>query len=401
MDNPHIQHRQRIDQIGRLKKEFNTIKLYNGEVNNVFDNLDTKMNKLKEIYDSFLSDNHNTLFVFGLDTFKFQNRLIDEDYETLRKYYNLICNRMYRDYYKLLQLISDFILNDDTLTKLHRMVDKNKYPKYNYLNVYKFYEVQSSADIFNEIISLINSLNDQSKSISTQIKNYNSKKKFGLNINNFIYTHAYKNSMLNEQIYLYLNYLSFFIKLHMKYFTRFVAKIKLVYSEITNDINFDNTKDNANNVSLHMNQTINNLSNNDMSSSPSPLDYYSDKDSNGSTFIERQSENLNIETSLNNDYSIEQIDSLYNNGKSFLKTHNDNEDILKNIDIQTQVEEQTDEVEQQTDEVEQQTGEVEEQTDEVEQQTDEVEEQTDEVEQQTDEVEEQTDEVEEQIADED
>ena len=94
MDNQHVQHRQRIDQIGRLKKEFNTIKLYNGEVNNVFDNLDTKMNKLKEIYNGFLTDNLNTLFVFGLDTFKFQNRLIDEDYETLRKYYNLICNRM-------------------------------------------------------------------------------------------------------------------------------------------------------------------------------------------------------------------------------------------------------------------------------------------------------------------
>ena len=325
MDNQNVQHRQRIDQIGRLKKEFNTIKLYNGEVNNVFDNLDTKMNKLKEIYNGFLTDNLNTLFVFGLDTFKFQNRLIDEDYETLRKYYNLICNRMYRDYYKLLHLISDFILNDDTLSKLHRMVDKNKYPKYNYLDVYKFYEVQSSADIFNEIISLINSLNDQSKSISTQIKNYNSKKKFGLNINNFIYTHAYKNSMLNEQIYLYLNYLSFFIKLHMKYFTRFVAKIKLVYSEITNDINFDNTKDNVNTVNSPMNKIISNLSKND---SPSPI--LSECYSNEENLSDNNSDNLNMETntinSLEDIDSIRQINTLYNNGKTFLEKHSESVD---------------------------------------------------------------------------
>ena len=323
MDNQHVQHRQRIDQIGRLKKEFNTIKLYNGEVNNVFDNLDTKMNKLKEIYNGFLTDNLNTLFVFGLDTFKFQNRLIDEDYETLRKYYNLICNRMYRDYYKLHHLICDFILKDDTLSKLHRMVDKNKYPKYNYLDVYKFYEVQSSADIFNEIISLINSLNDQSKSISTQIKNYNSKKKFGLNINNFIYTHAYKNSMLNEQIYLYLNYLSFFIKLHMKYFTRFVAKIKLVYSEITNDINFDNTKENANNGNSPINKIINDLSKSD---SPSPSEYYL----NEGSLSDNNSDNLNMETtnlnSLQDIDSMQQIDALYNNGKTFLEKHSESID---------------------------------------------------------------------------
>ena len=322
MDNQHAQHRQRIDQIGRLKKEFNTIKLFNGEVNNVFDNLDTKMNKLKEIYNGFLTDNLNTLFVFGLDTFKFQNRLIDEDYETLRKYYNLICNRMYRDYYKLHHLICDFILKDDTLSKLHRMVDKNKYPKYNYLDVYKFYEVQSSADIFNEIISLINSLNDQSKSISTQIKNYNSKKKFGLNINNFIYTHAYKNSMLNEQIYLYLNYLSFFIKLHMKYFTRFVAKIKLVYSEITNDINFDNTKDNANNLNSPINKIIDDLS---KSESPSPTECYL----NEGSLSDNNSDNLNMETNLNSleDIdSMQQIDALYNNGKTFLERHTESVD---------------------------------------------------------------------------
>lgn len=247
-------HRAQIDKIGRLKKQFDAIKQYNAEINNIFDNLDTKMNKLKYIYDGFLADNQNTLFVFGLDSFKFQNRLINEDYETLRKYYNLICNRMYRDYYKLLQLVCDFILQDNTLIKLHRMIDKNKYPKYDYLNVYKFYDVQNSADVFYEIISLINSLNDQSKSIVNQIKNYNNKKKYGLNINNFIYTHAHRNSMLYEQIYLYINYLSFFIKLHKKYFTRFLSKIKLMYEEISNDINFD-TKENM--FATPINQLIN------------------------------------------------------------------------------------------------------------------------------------------------
>ena len=91
------QHRQRLDKIGKLKKEFDVIKLCNGEIINVFDNIDTKLRKLKEMYKSFINDSQSTLFVFGLDSFKFQNRLIDEDYITLKKYYNLICNGIYRD----------------------------------------------------------------------------------------------------------------------------------------------------------------------------------------------------------------------------------------------------------------------------------------------------------------
>ena len=151
----HKQHRQRFDRIGQLKKEFDSIKLYNGEITNVFDNLNTKVCKLKELYSSFMNDNHANLFIFGLDSFKFQNKLIDEEYLSVKKYYNLICNQIYRDYYKLLQIISDFILKDENLEKLHRLIDKNKFEKYDYLNIYKFYEIQSSSEIFNEIISLM------------------------------------------------------------------------------------------------------------------------------------------------------------------------------------------------------------------------------------------------------
>ena len=294
MDNHNKQHRQRLDKIGKLKKEFDVIKLCNGEISNVFDNIDTKLRKLKEMYKSFMNDSQNTLFVFGLDSFKFQNRLIDEDYATLKKYYNLICNGIYRDYYKLFLLICDFIVKDDTLKKIHRMVDKNKYPKYDYLDVYKMYDIQSSSDIFNEIISLINALNDQSKSVSTQIQTYNNKKKFGLNINNFIYTHSYKNSMLNEQIYLYLNYISFFIKLHMKYFTRYVNKIRLMYNEISSDINFDNTDDNKEKEPITLMSPMSRLSS-EFSNNPSPIFSEESDSSDKESVVLYKEENIKLD----------------------------------------------------------------------------------------------------------
>lgn len=242
-------HKETTVRITTLKKNFDNIKLLNNDITHIFDNLKTKTNKLKDIYKHFLDENKNTLFIFGLDSFKFQNRLIDEELETLNRYYNLICNRIYCDYYKLYQLVNNFINNDESLVKMHKIKTRDKYERYNYLDIYKYYDIQSSSDIFSDIISLITSLCDHSKSEMNTIKNYNNKKQFGLNINNFIYTHMYKNTILNEKITLYINYLSFFIKLHLKYVFRFMSKIKLVYSQVNTDIDFENTDNEIRNFS--------------------------------------------------------------------------------------------------------------------------------------------------------
>jgi hypothetical protein len=228
-----------MDKINTLKKEFDNIKLLNSNICNIFDNLETKISKLKELYNGFLHENHNTLLVFGLDTFKFQNKLIDEEYEYLKNNYNLICNRIYCDYYNLYNIIIKFIMKNDSLEKIHKIAIKEKFEKYDYFNIYKYYNLQLSFDIFQDIINLVNALCDTSKSITNSIKNYNNKKKFGLNINNFIYTYAYKNSVLNEQINLYINYLGFFLRMHLKYFTNYIQKIKAMYIQINEDINFD------------------------------------------------------------------------------------------------------------------------------------------------------------------
>jgi len=58
---------------------------------------------LNEVYKKILR-NHITKnnFLFGLDTFSFQNKLIDTEYNNLIKYGSLINNRIYYDYYKLI-----------------------------------------------------------------------------------------------------------------------------------------------------------------------------------------------------------------------------------------------------------------------------------------------------------
>ena len=84
-----------------LKLTYNGIKNLREEINSIFDNLEQRVLKLKDLYKDFIDQNTTTLFIFGLDSFYFQNKLIDIELGDMKKFYDLIMNRMYCEYYKL------------------------------------------------------------------------------------------------------------------------------------------------------------------------------------------------------------------------------------------------------------------------------------------------------------
>ena len=59
--------------LNKVKHTFDKIKNMREEISGLFQNLDTRISKLKEIYNDFIKNNNSKLFVFGLDTFYFQN----------------------------------------------------------------------------------------------------------------------------------------------------------------------------------------------------------------------------------------------------------------------------------------------------------------------------------------
>lgn len=77
-----------------IKQTFNVIKDIREEINSIFANLEQRISKLKELYRDFINTNNSSLFVFGLDSFYFQNKLIDIEDNDMRKFYDLIMNRM-------------------------------------------------------------------------------------------------------------------------------------------------------------------------------------------------------------------------------------------------------------------------------------------------------------------
>ena len=90
----------------KIKLIFNKIKDTRIQVVNVFNILELKINKLKTMTNEFIKTNHDVMFVFSLDSFKFQSRLIEFEYSDMQKYFYALNNRMYCEYYKLFKIIS-------------------------------------------------------------------------------------------------------------------------------------------------------------------------------------------------------------------------------------------------------------------------------------------------------
>ena len=227
--------------INIIKHEFNKMKDATEDIECMFESLSGKIVKLKEMYNDFLHANKNDLFVFGLDSFNFQNKIMDVESGHMKGFCNLIFNRIYCDYYRVHTLIKNYIqknIKDDKLI-MKANITKPGFPKYDYLNIYKPYTFDIITELFQDIVNFIQLLNEHSKKLELDLNGYKVKGKIGLNINNFVHTYEYKNVMLREEINLYLNYMNFFMALHTKYLGRFITKLKIMHGQITHDIKFD------------------------------------------------------------------------------------------------------------------------------------------------------------------
>lgn len=229
-----------LDRIEKIKKDFVKLKNERDSIKNILTNINKSIDTLKDIYKTFINENHKQMFIFSLDSFKFQNKLIDIEYNQMVDYYNLLHNRIYCDYYRLLDIMLVYIHEniDDEKTLSKSKVKKN-YPKYDYLNIYKCYDFKYINEIFDEIIQILHLLKEQKDKQDNQLVNYKSKRKNGFNINNFLHTIGYKNNILHEQVLLYINYIDFFMSLHTNYINKFKAKIYLQYKQLKKEINFE------------------------------------------------------------------------------------------------------------------------------------------------------------------
>lgn len=206
-----------------------------------FSLLEGKIKVLKDYYLSMGDYMTNSSYVFGLDSFRYQTRMIDLEYDDIQRIYNAYMNRMYGEYFKLYKII-DATIDRINNKKLNSILEANKdFPVYRDLEPFKKYDYKIITSLHETLLILINSIIGYSSDKEVELKNEHHKQDMGLNIDNFIFCFGFNNKVLEDKIALFINYLNFFHIIHLKYMKRFNSKVNLFISQINHDIIFDDS----------------------------------------------------------------------------------------------------------------------------------------------------------------
>jgi hypothetical protein len=230
------------NKINDLKTVFiKVIDLHKEDIS-IFDTLESRILKLKGIYSDYSKYNKDSLFTFGLDSFHFQSKLIDIEYDDMKRIYLAVTNRIYCEYFKLYKLIIEYVtesIHDKKITEYVK--DNHMYPIYKDLEPYKKYDFELIVDIHDVIIGFLLLIDGYILSKEDELRHHQQKNDIGLNLDNFVNTCQFNNTVVKEKLKLFISYIDFFHKLHVRYFKRFTTKMQLFISQINHDIKFDDS----------------------------------------------------------------------------------------------------------------------------------------------------------------
>ena len=224
------------------ENNFQIVNEIRSDINTIFNQIDEKIKILNEIYNELVQTHHDKNYIIGLDSFHFQNKLIQLEYDNMKNIFNFIDNRVYCEYYKLHRMLFDFIKD----IKDKSIVDKlfaiyKKYPIYKDLEPTKVYDFNVTIEINTTIH---NALQDLKEYLHIKKREMNTKQKqteMGINIHSIIHEQMYNNIILEERIHMFENYLNTFIKHHSKYFSRLTIKLKLMFGIVNEDFHLKKT----------------------------------------------------------------------------------------------------------------------------------------------------------------
>ena len=196
------------------------------------ENIEKIKDSIKENYIKFIKK--ESKHYFGLDSVHFQNKLIELEYENILKMYNYINNRIYGDYYKLFVLMKTY-LKDKLSTNQYKCIkefQKNTYPVYKDLDVYKAYDFDIINNIHEDVINITKNVEafwEQNKEI---IKENQTSLYSGINIDNYIINQLHINEELRNTNNLHEQYISVYHKFHNNLLNNFLEKINVFFDQI-------------------------------------------------------------------------------------------------------------------------------------------------------------------------
>ena len=198
-----------------------------------FSDIDVIKKSIKQNYMDYIEQENENFF--GLDSFHFQNKAIELEYENMLNLYHFIDNRIYGDYYKLFLMINESLqqqLSKSQLYKLKELQHLSKYPQYKDLEPFKIYDFDLIHQIHQDIVLILSNVKEMVSENEESIKNHQKHLKLGIQIDNYVINQNYINQRLKMSNDLHESYLQVFHNYHNTWLCKYYEKNKLFYKQI-------------------------------------------------------------------------------------------------------------------------------------------------------------------------
>jgi hypothetical protein len=217
-----------------MQSTFSTIVELDKDIFTKRHEIEEEILKLKNTYNTLIKDNNKKIFLFCLDSFYFQYRILHQEMEDLAKFITILNNRMYGEYYKLYNII--IMQLKERNIHLPSILENKKYPIYKDLEQLKEYSVENITDVHTSILEIINELYMYYNAKQKIIADYSNANNINMSISNFIHTLEYENILIREQLYLYISYIEFFHSTQMKYFEKLTIRMNRFHQDVSENI---------------------------------------------------------------------------------------------------------------------------------------------------------------------
>ena len=208
-----------------MKDRFLEISSIRKQIQELLHRLEDKKKGMKENYSTLVTSNDNHFF--GLDSFRFQVKLAENELAFLNDQFVLIDNRLYCDYYKLYNHVYDYYLEN-----LPPGIVKSVFPIYKDLEPTKVYETELVHKLYKDILTLIHKAYD---TLEHEHRKRESEKRLttsGIHIGNYVHNRVFTDTLIKTNIELFEQYLNTYFIYHMTFLVNLKERLGMFLDHV-------------------------------------------------------------------------------------------------------------------------------------------------------------------------
>ena len=208
-----------------MKDRFLEISSIRKQIQELFHRLEDKKKGMKENYATLVASNDNHFF--GLDSFRFQVKLAENELTFLNDQFTLIDNRLYCDYYKLYNHVYEYYVEN-----LPPGIVKSVFPIYKDLEPTKVYETELVHKLYKDILTLIHKAYD---TLDHEHRKRESEKRLttsGIHIGNYVHNRVFTDTLIKTNIELFEQYLNTYFIYHMTFLVNLKERLGMFLDHV-------------------------------------------------------------------------------------------------------------------------------------------------------------------------